>query len=109
MSNVKERTADLDHLDYMMKQSAAEKVYTEHYNLDEAHASLQSAYQGIIDRNLQFLNSTESIIGIVDPLKTLKRGFSIIKQDGKSIRSVKDIDTAKELEIVMQDGSKKWR
>jgi len=78
-------------------------------NLDEAHASLQSAYQGIIDRNLQFLNSTESIIGIVDPLKTLKRGFSIIKQDGKSIRSVKDIDTAKELEIVMQDGSKKWR
>jgi len=52
------------------------------------------------------LDNTESLIGIVDPIKTLKRGFSIIKQDGVVIGSVKDLDTKKEIEIVMKDGSK---
>ena len=68
--------------------------------------SLKVSAKNIIQHNLQYLDNTESLIGIVDPIKTLKRGFSIIKQDGVVIGSVKDLDTKKEIEIVMKDGSK---
>ena len=107
LNNVREELAQIDHLDYMMKQTAAEKIYTEQYNLDHSLTTLQSAYMHILDRHKQFLNSTESIIGIVDPLKTLKRGFSIVKQDGKAVSSIKDLDVSKDIELIMQDGNKK--
>jgi len=109
MSNVREEIAQLDHLDYMIKQSAAEKIYTEQYNLEHAFSTLEIGYKSILERQLQYLESTEALIGIVDPVKTLKRGFSIIKQDGKAVSSVSEIDVAKDLEIVMKDGKKKWK
>ncbi len=104
---VRENTAQIDHLEYMIKQSASEKVYTEIYNLDHALDSIKMSTKNIIQRNQQYLNHTESLIGIVDPIRTLKRGFSIIKQDGKAISSIKEIDTDKKIEIVMKDGSKR--
>ena len=104
---VREQRAEVDHLEYMIKQSASERVYTEKYTLDHVLDSMKVSAKNIIQRNQQYLDNTESLIAIVDPIKTLKRGFSIIKQDGKAIGSVKDIDTKKEIEIVMKDGSKK--
>ena len=104
---VREYKAEMDHLQYMIQQSASEKVYTAKYGLDHTLETMKVSAKNIIRRNQQYLDNTESLIAIVDPIKTLKRGFSIIKQDGKAIGSVKDIDTKKEIEIVMKDGSKK--
>lgn len=107
LTTVREYTAQIEHIEYMIKQSASEKVYTAKFALEHVLDSMKVSAKNIIQRNQLYLDNTESLIGIVDPIKTLKRGFSIIKQDGKAIGSVKDIDTKKEIEIVMKDGSKK--
>lgn len=107
LTTVREYTAQIEHIEYMIKQSASEKVYTAKFALEHVLDSMKISAKNIIQRNQLYLDNTESLIGIVDPIKTLKRGFSIIKQDGKAIGSVKDIDTKKEIEIVMKDGSKK--
>ena len=103
---VRERRAEVEHIDYMIKQSALNRLQTEKYDMNHLFNSLKLSAKNIIQHNLQYLDNTESLIGIVDPIKTLKRGFSIIKQDGVVIGSVKDLDTKKEIEIVMKDGSK---
>lgn len=103
---VRERRAEVEHIDYMIKQSALNRLQTEKYDMNHLFNSLKVSAKNIIQHNLQYLDNTESLIGIVDPIKTLKRGFSIIKQDGVVIGSVKDLDTKKEIEIVMKDGSK---
>ena len=106
LETVRERRAEVEHIDYMIKQSALNRLHTEKYDINQMFNSLKVSAKNIIQHNLQYLDNTESLIGIVDPIKTLKRGFSIIKQDGLVIGSVKDLDTKKEIEIVMKDGSK---
>ena len=106
LETVRERRAEVEHIDYMIKQSALNRLHTEKYDMNHLFNSLKVSAKNIIQHNRQYLDNTESLIGIVDPIKTLKRGFSIIKQDGLVIGSVKDLDTKKEIEIVMKDGSK---
>ena len=106
LETVRERRAEVEHIDYMIKQSALNRLHTEKYDINQMFNSLKVSAKNIIQHNRQYLDNTESLIGIVDPIKTLKRGFSIIKQDGVVIGSVKDLDTKKEIEIVMKDGSK---
>lgn len=106
---VRDSNAQIEHLEYIMKQTASEKVYTQKYELDHSLETIKIGAYNMIQRHDQYLNNTESLIGIVDPIKTLKRGFSIIKQNGKAVESIKDIDVKKELEIVMKDGSKKFK
>ena len=106
LETVRERRAEVEHIDYMIKQSALNRLHTEKYDINQMFNSLKVSAKNIIQHNRQYLDNTESLIGIVDPIKTIKRGFSIIKQDGLVIGSVKDLDTKKEIEIVMKDGSK---
>ncbi len=107
LSIIRESNTQIDHLEYMIKQNATEKVYTEIYELEHSLESVKLGAYNILQRHSQYLDNTESLIGIVDPIKTLKRGFSIIKQNGKAIESISDMDLKKEIEIVMKDGKTK--
>ena len=42
---------------------------------------------------------------ILDPLLTLKRGYSIAKMDDKVVSSAKDVKTGDELDIEFDDGT----
>lgn len=44
----------------------------------------------------------EAIFEVLDPEKILKRGFSLTSVDGKIIKSIKDLDSKKEIEITTQ-------
>lgn len=42
---------------------------------------------------------------VLNPLNVLQRGFSIVKQDDKYIKNIKDIDMDKLLNIELSDGT----
>jgi exodeoxyribonuclease VII large subunit len=48
------------------------------------------------------ISNLEAIFEVLDPEKTLKRGFSLTSVDGKIIKSIKDFDPKKETEITTQ-------
>lgn len=104
---VRDWNAQIDHLEFVMKQSAAEKIYSEKYELEHSLESIKVNAYNLLQRHSQYMDTTESLISIVDPIKTLKRGFSIVKQNGKVIESISEMDLKKEIEIVMKDGSKR--
>ena len=47
-----------------------------------------------------------SKLDTLSPLKTLIRGYSIIEQDSKIIKSVKDLKTGDKINIKLVDGNK---
>ncbi len=48
------------------------------------------------------ISNLEAIFEVLDPEKTLKRGFSLTSVEGKIIKSIKDLDPKKETEITTQ-------
>ena len=58
-----------------------------------------------IDNLKNSLESKVSLLKALSPTDVLKRGYSIIKQDGKLIRSAEAIVTDRELEIQFYDSS----
>ncbi|MDG1436045.1 MAG: exodeoxyribonuclease VII large subunit [Saprospiraceae bacterium] len=48
------------------------------------------------------ISNLESIFEVLDPEKTLKRGFSLTSVDGKIIKSIKDLDGRRGIEITTQ-------
>ena len=61
--------------------------------------------QGILDKKkhdyLLLINKLDAL----SPLKTLDRGYSIIKHNNKTIGSVKDLKSSDKIEIELKDGS----
>lgn len=54
---------------------------------------INSLKQTIFQKNIQKLNNTEQIIKLLDPSNTLKRGYSITRLNGKSIRKAAEISS----------------
>lgn len=55
-------------------------------------------------KETQELNNLEKMVQLLSPETALQRGFSITMQDGKVLRSVKDVKTGTEIVTKLQDG-----
>ena len=59
----------------------------------------------LLERNQNQYVSLLNKLEILNPLLTIKRGYSITKKDDKVITSVKDLKKDDTLQIQLQDGS----
>lgn len=57
-----------------------------------------------IKENQAQLQHLERMLGIVNPIHILKRGFSIVRIDGKSVHKLDQVEIGSELEIQLEDG-----
>ncbi len=57
-----------------------------------------------IKENQAQLQHLERMLGIVNPIHILKRGFSIVRIDGKSVHKLDQVEIGAELEIQLEDG-----
>ncbi|WP_313261101.1 exodeoxyribonuclease VII large subunit [Sphingobacterium sp.] len=57
-----------------------------------------------IKENQAQLQHLERMLGIVNPIHILKRGFSIVRTDGKSVHKLDQVEIGFELEIQLEDG-----
>lgn len=57
-----------------------------------------------IKENQAQLQHLERMLGIVNPIHILKRGFSIVRIDGKSLHKLDQVEIGSELEIQLEDG-----
>lgn len=57
-----------------------------------------------IKENQAQLQHLERMLGIVNPIHLLKRGFSIVRMDGKSVHKLDQVEIGSELEIQLEDG-----
>ncbi len=57
-----------------------------------------------IKENQAQLQHLERMLGIVNPIHILKRGFSIVRIDSKSVHKLDQVEIGAELEIQLEDG-----
>ena len=58
----------------------------------------------VLDNKSNKLLNLVAKLDPLSPLKTIERGFSIVKKDNKVITSVKDIKKKDKLELELRDG-----
>ncbi len=63
---------------------------------------MQLSAKSFFQKEEKRISNLEAIFEVLDPEKTLKRGFSLTSVDGKIIKSIKDLDPKKETEITTQ-------
>ena len=80
------------------------RVQKTHHMVDFIDTELPSVAQQYIRNNSERLNKCETIIGVADPEKVLERGFTITTQNGKYIKSKKDISIGESIKTLFQDG-----
>lgn len=78
-----------------------EKIYN--YN-DLINRLKKSINLNLDNNNIKLLRMIDKL-DVLNPTKTLKRGFTITRIDNKSINSIKDIKTNSIIETQLQDGT----
>tara|TARA_Y100001968_G_scaffold169438_1_gene155151 strand:+ start:78 stop:1229 length:1152 start_codon:yes stop_codon:yes gene_type:complete len=91
---------------YRLKEYTSFFINKEKQNLNNLKAAINSENPLIcIDRKRKNLMQYLSLIDAFSPSRWLKRGFSILtNKSGEPIRSIKEVDTKKNLNIELYDG-----
>ncbi len=65
---------------------------------------IRHSRQKLKDQQIQ-LQNLERLLGMVNPIHLIKRGFSIVRMNGKSIHKLEQVEIGNLLEIQLEDGT----
>lgn len=72
--------------------------------LDQNSEHIKKDAQQLLKYQKQRLDSLEKNVEILDPINVLKRGFSITKFNGKSIKNPNDLEIGQSVETILYEG-----
>lgn len=72
--------------------------------LDQNSEHIKKDAQQLLKYQKQRLDSLEKNVEILDPINVLKRGFSITKFNGKSIKNPNDLEIGQKVETILYEG-----
>ena len=78
----------------------------EHNNLYNKTDSLHKIYQSYLNQKKSNFNNIITRIDDLSPLKIMSRGYSLVKKDGKIVKSTNHLQTGDFVEIMFEDGKK---
>ena len=78
----------------------------EHNNLYNKTDSLHKIYQTYLNQKRSNFNNIITRIDDLSPLKIMSRGYSLVKKDGKIVKSTNHLQTGDFVEIMFEDGKK---
>jgi exodeoxyribonuclease VII large subunit len=95
----------LQHLENRIDERRFLSILNQHIlRQDELDVRLKQAVKRDLDEDMKLLESYTSRLNSVNPLNTLKRGYSIVLHCGDVVRSIKHVKKGDVLEIRMLDG-----
>lgn len=99
----------VDQLQSALQQYSREHVLDAEYQLDTASQQLRLYAEQTVSRSQLFLDNAAQMIKVLDPERTLQRGFSIIRHQKKAIQSIDQLKELSSIEVQMKDGTKKLK
>lgn len=79
-------------------------VRDEEKALQYQRARLQTSIQNIKDKNIDRFQKQLEKLSILNPLETMKRGYSITYKEGNIVKSIKQVNSGDILKISLKDG-----
>ena len=74
------------------------------YDLNLLENNLKKGISSLFDKNKHDFEKILSKLEVLNPMLTLKRGYSIVKKDNKVIDKVKTLKSGDNITIELQDG-----
>ncbi|MCH5239019.1 MAG: exodeoxyribonuclease VII large subunit [Muribaculaceae bacterium] len=93
----------------VMSNSLKNRTQRERIKIDSIINILQKSGTSSISANAQRISSLESLIKVLDPKNTLRRGYSITRIKGKSIRSLSEVSSGDVIETTLYEGELRSR
>ena len=72
--------------------------------LGQINIDIKREFERCLSKNSDTLNTIANTIKLLHPSNTLQRGYSIVKSEGKSIRSVDQVSVGDSVEVELTDG-----
>ena len=82
------------------------KINENYIKIDTYVKQLENLINKVKEKNKNKYIELVSKLDTLSPLKTLTRGYSIVEKDGKSIKSVLELQKDDEISIRLNDGKK---
>ena len=100
----------LDSLNRILKlNSPMTRIVNSYIEVDKMKADLTKSIENKLKLEKQKLMGLNNLLIANNPTKLLDKGYAIIKDDNEIIRSVKELDIEKELNIILKDGTRKGK
>lgn len=88
-----------------LSESVRSGLRPEQSQLDAVAERLKSAVAAIIERRGASLDSARQLVGVLSPVATLRRGYSITRVDGRAVTSVSSITSGSKVETTLAEGT----
>ena len=96
----------VQHLESSLGIAAQRLIKSQYQKLEHTAIRLGKAAQWRLGREKQQLELMQHRLGLLDPQRTLDRGYAMIREDGKLIKGVNDLKAGARVEIRLRDGSR---
>ncbi|MDE7408539.1 MAG: exodeoxyribonuclease VII large subunit [Muribaculaceae bacterium] len=95
----------LEALTIALRMSSQNRIQKEYLSLKTIASTLRMAAVSRLERERSRLESLEGLTDVLNPVSTLKRGYSITRINGKTISGIKSVKPGDILETQIADGS----
>lgn len=79
-------------------------IVTQKTGLQNAVIELNGAIKQVLERRSDQLGRQRSLLGALSPQLALRRGYSILRLEGKTVRSARQLKTADQVTLTLHDG-----
>ncbi|MFZ1749182.1 MAG: exodeoxyribonuclease VII large subunit [Saprospiraceae bacterium] len=100
---VKQEELSLIQTTQMLRILPRELVRNHHKNITLCHQNILDQSKNIIKSHKQFLNAMDTQITLLDPSNVLRRGYAIIRQEGKIVSRAATFEKNKKAEVQFYD------
>jgi len=87
-----------------LEQYGAARLRTARQNLLENRQGLDDSLKFIVERERRQLKAASELLGALNPEAVLRRGYSIVRRAGRTIRSVRQVKDGAIVEVQLADG-----
>lgn len=95
----------LDHSLLALTETARNRLHPESSRLGMAVERLKTATETLIERRRSRLDSIGELVGVLSPVATLRRGYSITRVNGHAVTSVSSLPAGTRIETTLADGT----
>lgn len=104
LQKLKEEDSILKSLQQAINLAPKSLIEREKLALTSVLRNLERGFRSLVSKEDIFITKAETLLEVVDPKHVLKRGFTLVKQKGKIINSLKNLNKKNKLDINFADG-----
>lgn len=104
IANEKQR---LNRIFISIESRSKDMLRRSHHNISRLHDMLITETKHYINNQISWIKNSERNIALLSPESVIKRGYTMVKQNGKIVTSAQKLDQNKEFQIIFRDGTVK--